>query len=117
MLAILGPCGIFSSESVLASGNRPQPVSVADDPVASAVWEVREVKGKDETRYDITIYQVPAPGGDLPIRHVYGRAGVAAALRQRPPPAPAVASPLHSRSCTRAVRGACWLLLAHAQGG
>ncbi len=63
MLAILGPCGIFSSESVLASGNRPQPVSVADDPVASAVWEVREVKGKDETRYDITIYQVPAPGG------------------------------------------------------
>ena len=36
----------------------------AEEPsVATATWEVKEIKGEDESRYQVTIYQVEAPGG------------------------------------------------------
>ncbi len=39
-------------------------ISFAEEsPVATATWEVREVKGDDESLYQITIYQVDSPGG------------------------------------------------------
>ena len=34
-----------------------------EPPVATATWEVRELKGEDESKYTVTIYQVEAPGG------------------------------------------------------
>ena len=34
-----------------------------EPPVATATWEVKEIKGEDESRYQVTIYQVEAPGG------------------------------------------------------
>ena len=34
-----------------------------EPPVATATWEVRELKGDDESKYTVTIYQVEAPGG------------------------------------------------------
>lgn len=34
-----------------------------EPPVATATWDVKEIKGDEESRYTVTIYQVEAPGG------------------------------------------------------
>ena len=49
---------LLSAGSLFATGSH-----FDENPVATAKWEVREVKGEEESRYEITIYQVEAPGG------------------------------------------------------